>query len=192
MPLRTITIVDGDHVEAANLERQELYAPVDVGRAKAGVAAAWLRQAPVDVAVVANEVFIDAANAEHLISAHDLVIDCTDDLHARRLIDQHCKRAGVPLIACAVHGRDGQVILLHAPGAAADLSLPEIFAGRPGGEQDGCDMRLVPLATLHEVARRAAQHVRQYTRGADWNNGDLEVFDGEARNWLVVHAQQGA
>ena len=43
MPFTMITLVDGDRVEEKNLDRQELYAVVDIGRPKVDVAAAWAR-----------------------------------------------------------------------------------------------------------------------------------------------------
>ena len=113
MPFEQITLVDGDRVEAGNLEKQELYAEVDIGRSKAEVAAAWIAIAPVKARIVPMDAFVDPHNVEELVSMHDIIADCTDDLHVRRLIDRTCRDFGVPLVSGAVHGRQGQVIVLH-------------------------------------------------------------------------------
>src|SRR5262245_36450378 len=72
MPFSCITLVDGDRVEEKNLERQSLYAPVDVGQPKVTVAAAWLRNAPITIHIEPVDLFVDAGNIEEIISMHDV------------------------------------------------------------------------------------------------------------------------
>lgn len=185
-PLAELTVVDGDVVEQQNLERQDLFAPVDIGRPKASVAAAWLRNAPGPIRVTALDAFLSPANAEEVIRMHDLVVDLTDDAHARRLIDRTCAAYGVTLVTAAVHGAQGQVIVLHAPGAGEELGLAELFPGGIGPEQDGCDMRQVPEAVLQAVAARAAQRVRQWLQGEACRNGQVDVYDHATGAWTEL------
>lgn len=183
-PFARITIVDGDRVEAANLERQELFAPVDIGRSKSEVIAAWFRNMPIAARVVHEDMFLDEHNAATLIALHDLVADCTDDAHARRLIDRTCGDYGVALVSGAVHGAQGQVIMLHAEGEGEDKRLTDLFTGALGPDQDGCDMRDVPPAVLDEVAKRMAGHLRALLNGAPVVNGRIDQYDG--RQWITV------
>ncbi len=186
MPFSVITLVDGDRVEEKNLDRQELYAPVDVGRPKVEVAAAWARNAPVTPAIEVHDRFLDRWNAEEIISMHDIVADCTDDAHARRLIDDVCGEFGVALVSGAVHGRQGQVLVLHVEGTNEDLSLAQLFSGRPGAEQDGCDMRHVPMHVLEEVAKRMAWRIRELLNDVHVENGRIEQYDGDVNAWLEI------
>lgn len=186
MPFSLITLVDGDRVEEKNLDRQELYAPVDVGRPKVDVAAAWARNAPVTPLMEVRDQFLGPENAEAIIAMHDIVADCTDDAHARRLIDKVCGDYGVALVSGAVHGRQGQVIVLHAEGANEALSLPDLFSGRPGEEQDGCDMRPVPMHVLEEVAKRMAWRIRELLNDAHPENGRIEQYDGDVNAWMEI------
>lgn len=186
MPFSVITLVDGDRVEEKNLDRQELFAPVDVGRPKVDVALAWSRNAPVSPTLVAQDHFLDQRNAEAIISMHDIVADCTDDAHARRFIDKVCAEYGVALVSGAVHGKQGQVIVLHAEGANDDLSLPDLFSGKPGDEQDGCDMRNVPMHVLDEVAKRMAWRIRELLSEVLLVNGRIEHYDGDVHAWLEI------
>ncbi len=189
-PFTVITVVDGDRVEEKNLDRQELFAPVDVGRPKVDVAVAWSRNAPVSPTIVAQDQFLDQTNAEAIISMHDIVADCTDDAHARRLIDKVCAEYGVALVSGAVHGKQGQVIVLHAEGANEDLSLPDLFSGKLGHEQDGCDMRNVPIHVLDEVAKRMAWRIRELLNKVLSVNGRIEHYDGDAHAWLEIAPPQ--
>lgn len=186
MPFTVITLVDGDRVEEKNLDRQELYATVDVGRPKVDVAAAWARNAPVTPLIEARDHFLGPENAEGVIAMHDIVADCTDDAHARRLIDKVCRDYNVALVSGAVHGKQGQVIVLHAEGANDTLSLPDLFSGRLSEEQDGCDMRHVPIQVLEEVAKRMAWRIRELINNAHPENGRIEQYDGDVNAWMEI------
>jgi len=179
-----ITIMDGDRVEEKNLVRQELFAPVDIGRPKSDVLAAWVRNMPVPVHMASRDEFLDANNAEALIAVHDVVADCTDDAHVKRLIDRTCAEYGVALVSGSVHGKESQVILLHAEGEDEAITRDELFHGRPGGEQDGCDMRNVPMETIEETGRRMAQLLRAVRQGEPVKNGRIDLFDG--KRWTAI------
>jgi molybdopterin/thiamine biosynthesis adenylyltransferase len=186
MPFSVIALVDGDRVEESNLERQELYAEVDIDRPKVEVAAAWARNAPVLPLVLAIDAFIGVHNAENLIAKYDVIADCTDDLHVRRLIDRVCGDLGVLLVTGAVHAQQGQVIVLHAEGDREELLLEGIFPGKPGTEQDGCDMRHVPLNVLDGTAKRMAWRIREWLSGEMLVNGRVEQYDGASDTWMEL------
>ncbi|MBZ0205369.1 MAG: ThiF family adenylyltransferase [Flavobacteriales bacterium] len=179
-----ITIMDGDRVEEKNLERQPLFAPVDIGKPKSEVVAAWLRNMPIAVRVTSRDEFLDAKNAESIIAMHDVVADCTDDAHVKRLLDRTCADHGVALISGSVHGKEAQVIALHVKGEGEAMDRADIFQGKLGGEQDGCDMRNVPLPTLEETGRRMAQLLRALVQGEAVTNGRIDLFDG--MQWTAI------
>ncbi len=179
-----ITLMDGDRVEEKNLDRQELFAPVDIGKAKSKVLAAWLRNMPITVRVASMDDFLDANNAEKVIPLHDVVADCTDDAHVKRLLDRTCADYGVALVSGSVHGQESQVIVLHAEGEGSSLSRADLFQGKPGTEQDGCDMQNVPMETLEETGRRMAQLLRALLQGEPVRNGQIDLFDG--KSWTAI------
>jgi molybdopterin/thiamine biosynthesis adenylyltransferase len=179
-----ITVMDGDRVEEKNLDRQELFAPVDIGRPKSEVVAAWVRNMPIAVQLAARDEFIDANNAEAIIAMHDVVADCTDDAHVKRLLDRTCADYGVPLVSGSVHGKEGQVMVLHAEGPDEAITRDDLFQGRPGMEQDGCDMRKVPMETIEEVGRRMAQLLRALLQHESVKNGRIDLFDG--KRWTAI------
>ena len=164
------TLIDGDTVEAANLGRQLLCQEQDLGRPKTEVVSDHLAGRGVPHRAVAS--FLDAGNASDLLAGHDLVIDACDDLHARYLVDRSCGALGIPLISGAVHANEGQVVLLHAPAP----SLKDVFAGRPSGEQDGCDMRRVPLELIAHVAEAMLTLLRAVMNGDRSEAGVLQLI----------------
>ncbi len=179
-----ITIMDGDRVEEKNLERQELFAPVDIGKPKCEVLAAWLRNMPMPVHVSFVDEFLDGSNAGRILALHDVVADCTDDAHAKRLLDRKCAEYGLALVSGSVHGAQAQVIALHAEGPGEEIARDDLFSGKLGGEQDGCDMRHVPLATINETGRRMAQLLQALASREPVTNGRIDLFDGH--QWTAI------
>lgn len=189
MRIDALTVIDGDRVEAANLDRQELYAEVDIGHFKAGTARGWLQMGAPGVAVRSIDRFIDAANAEELLGGHGIVADCTDDLHAKALLDAACAKLGIALVSGALHERQGQVLVLHAPGEGHRLARSDVFQGRIGPDQDGCDMRRVPLEAIDAVGARMAQRIRALVRGETVPNGQLELYDSASGAWTAYQTR---
>ena len=122
-----IGIVDGDRLEASNLHRQPLYSFDAVGQPKAQLAAARLRALNPDVDVQIYGLRLTAANAAELISAWDLVIDCTDNFSTKFLINDVCVSARKPAILSSIYQYEGQlqVIRPDAHGACLRCIWPE-------------------------------------------------------------------
>lgn len=106
-----ITVVDGDRVEASNLQRQIIHTDAATGLTKAQSAATAMQALNPFVAVQAVEVPLDQANGPALIAAHDLIIDGTDSFDTRALVNRLCVAAGKPLIIGALSPWEGQVSL---------------------------------------------------------------------------------
>jgi len=186
MPLTRLTIIDGDRVERKNLERQPLYKAEDVGRFKASAVAARMRAIFSGGDVVSHDVFLDPSNAHALLREHDVVVEGVDDLHAKTFIDRVCLASRVPLVSGAVHGAQAQVIVLHAAGERDELTRAHLFPGRQGAEQDGCDMRNVPLDLLVELGKCMAARVRDVVDQRPALNGRLELLDLPRHRWMTI------
>ncbi|MEP1448468.1 MAG: HesA/MoeB/ThiF family protein [Paraglaciecola sp.] len=108
----TLVVADFDSVERSNLHRQILYQEHQIGRNKAQQGAINLHaMAPgVNYQVVREKVTAD--NVFSLVSDVDLVLDCTDNIHTRLLINQACVNLQRPLISGAAIGFKGQLLTL--------------------------------------------------------------------------------
>lgn len=115
-----LTLIDSDTVDRTNLQRQTIFTPENIGRAKAEMAAAWVRRfdAALDVRAVIERVTND--NAEALVSGADVVLDGCDNFATRLAVSDACVRAGVPLTSAAIGRFQGQVANFagHLPGEA--------------------------------------------------------------------------
>ncbi|MEO5627126.1 MAG: molybdopterin-synthase adenylyltransferase MoeB [Dokdonella sp.] len=104
----SLTIIDDDHVERSNLQRQIIHTDARVGTPKtesARIALAALNPS-VHVDIVTERV--KAANVEKLLRGHDVVIDGADNFPTRYLLNAACLRLRLPLIYGAVHRFSGQ------------------------------------------------------------------------------------
>lgn len=110
----TLGIVDDDTLELSNLHRQILYSTADIGRAKTEAAAERLRAFNPGVDVVRHDVRLDETNAVALARQYEIVVDATDRLETKFLINDACARAERPLVHAAVLGFEARVALFDA------------------------------------------------------------------------------
>ncbi|MEO6078947.1 MAG: molybdopterin-synthase adenylyltransferase MoeB [Steroidobacteraceae bacterium] len=106
----TIGIVDHDRIEISNLQRQILFATTEVGDSKAQVAASRLRALNPDLRVIAHDLKLAADNAMQLLAAYDVILDGTDRLATRYLVNDACVLLGKPLVSAAIHRFEGQAM----------------------------------------------------------------------------------
>lgn len=108
-----IGLVDDDTVELSNLQRQLLHATSDVGRYKVDSAKATLNGLDPAVHVETVRLRLNPENALNILEGWDLVIDGTDNLPTRYLIDDACSLLGLPWIYGSVFRFEGQVSLMN-------------------------------------------------------------------------------
>jgi adenylyltransferase/sulfurtransferase len=110
-------LVDPDRVEVSNLHRQPLYREDDVGRPKAVAAAERLRATHPGLAVQAvEERFVPAMGP--LLDDFDVVLDGTDSIAAKFLINDATVARGVPLVHAGAIGTRAQLLTV-LPGHSA-------------------------------------------------------------------------
>jgi adenylyltransferase/sulfurtransferase len=111
----TITVIDGDRVDLTNLQRQVLYDTPAIGSAKAIVARDRLMALNPGITVDAIATDLSPANALELARAHDVVLDGSDRLATRYLVNDACVLARRPLVTAAIHRFEGQA-MTYVPG----------------------------------------------------------------------------
>ncbi|PWG60227.1 HesA/MoeB/ThiF family protein [Bifidobacterium catulorum] len=111
----TIGIVDGDVVDASNLQRQIIHDDGHVGMAKAESAKLGVNRLNPDVRVNTYRTMFAADNAADIIDGYDLVVDATDNFAAKFLINDACVLAGKPFIHGGVVRFSGQ-LMDYVPG----------------------------------------------------------------------------
>ena len=126
-----VTVVDPDRVEVSNLHRQVLFGVEDLGMPKAVAAARRLRGLNPLVRIEAVEARVDARNVRALVEEHDLVLDGTDRLETKFLLNRVCVGVGRPLVAASVHRFEGQLQVVRPGGPCLECLWPT-------PPEDGC------------------------------------------------------
>lgn len=105
-----LTICDSDRVEVSNLHRQILFTERDAGKAKAESAVNLLRamNSGVTLVAVARHCAHDRWTSE-LVNSHDVIVDCSDNVGTRYLLNDVCFLSGKVLISAAALGNEGML-----------------------------------------------------------------------------------
>ena len=111
----TLGIIDNDRVDVSNLQRQVLFDTAGVGELKANLAQARLVALNPDINVVSHPVELRATNAPEILSGYDIVLDGSDRLGTRYLVNDACVLFGKSLVSAAIHRFEGQA-LTYVPG----------------------------------------------------------------------------
>lgn len=109
----TLGIMDGDHIELSNLQRQILFHEKDIGRNKAEVVAKRLQELNHHVSVQVYSEFLSEANAQNTIQAYDVVLDATDNYQTRYLINEVCRSLKKPLVSASIYQFDAQISVFN-------------------------------------------------------------------------------
>lgn len=106
----TLGILDCDRVEDTNLQRQVLFRTEDVGAPKAQAARQRLQALNPLIRVVAHQTELTAANVETLFAGYDVIVDGSDRIATRYLVNDACVIYGKSLVSAAIHRFEGQAL----------------------------------------------------------------------------------
>ncbi len=117
----TVRLVDRDVVEMDNLHRQLLYSEDMLGEPKAMAAVSILERINPDVELIPIVKDVNFSTIELIISDSGLILDGTDNLETRFLINDFSIRNNVPWIYGGVIGTQGMTMNILTP---VDQSRP--------------------------------------------------------------------
>src|SRR3989442_3062722 len=93
-----LRLVDRDVVELTNLQRQLLYAERDVDRPNAEAAAERLRSVNSEIQIESVSRDVHSATVREILNGVDVVVDGTDNLETRFLINEPAIETNVPFV----------------------------------------------------------------------------------------------
>jgi adenylyltransferase/sulfurtransferase len=130
-----IGLVDGDRVEASNLQRQILHTTAGIGRAKVDSAKERLHALNPNCRLVTYQKPLDPDNIMDIIKDYDIIIDGLDNFPTRLLVNEACLKTGKVFIHGGVQGFSGQVMtIVPGQGPCLQCLLPQPPWGESGGE----------------------------------------------------------
>jgi len=126
----TLGLLDCDRVDLSNLQRQVLFDSAALGEPKAEVGRARLTALNPDIRVIAHALELRAANVREVFAQYDLVLDGTDRLATRYLINDACVILRRPLVSAAIHRFEGH-LMTYVPerGPCYRCAFPQALDG---------------------------------------------------------------
>lgn len=108
-----IGIVDDDTIEISNLHRQVIYKTSGVGKSKAEEAKLMISELNSEVKVNAVSEKLSGKNAISLFEKYDIIVDATDNIAVKYLINDACLVANKPMVYGSVFRFQGQVSVFN-------------------------------------------------------------------------------
>ena len=128
-------LIDGDDVSLSNLHRQPLYSPDDVNKKKVEVAKEKLEKLNPETSIQIIDTILDEENADVFLANSDVIIDATDNIKTRQLIDEFSKKLNIPMAYGGLFRFEGQVSVLNANSSPG---YSELFP-EPPSDGDSCE-----------------------------------------------------
>lgn len=181
----TLVLVDPDNIEPSNLNRQVLHRSSSIGVGKAAAAAARLRRLYPGVRVEPHAERLGDGNVARLMSDVDFVIDATDGVAAKFLINDTAVRFGHAFSHAGVLGFNGQTLTV-LPGRSACLRC--LFAEAPPADAlPSCQAAGIigPVAGVIGAVQ-AAEAIKYLLGESDLLADRLLTFDALSWRWRVV------
>jgi molybdopterin/thiamine biosynthesis adenylyltransferase len=110
-----LILIDKDKIEEVNLHRQLLYSHKDIGKNKVDIAKRELLKGNPEVNVEIFKEFLTESNAKKILKEADLILDCTDKMSSRKIINDYCRKTKKIWIHAAVSGSRCNVFVVDNP-----------------------------------------------------------------------------
>jgi adenylyltransferase and sulfurtransferase len=120
----TIGLVDFDRVEVSNLHRQIIHRVSQCGIQKTQSAASTIADLNPLVNVIQHQVIIDAKNAKEIISSYDVVVDASDNVITRYIVNDVCMILRKPLVSGSALRWEGHITTFMPGGACYRCVFP--------------------------------------------------------------------
>ncbi|NQY63381.1 MAG: HesA/MoeB/ThiF family protein [Alteromonadaceae bacterium] len=178
----TLYLADGDHVEITNLQRQILFNEQDIKNNKADVATEKLQQQNPDICIEAIDEMLDEELCNYYLPLVDLVIDCSDNISTRYLINQTCVQHKKPLIVGAATGFDGQQLVVD-PRDPDSACYHCLFPSTEKAPENNCQTIGIVGPVLAIIAGMQSLQAIKLLTGNKVHINQLNLFDGLNNQW---------
>ena len=161
-----IHLVDFDTIDSSNLHRQVFYTLDDIGKPKASVLATFIKQRAPFTEATFNNNAVTKETVFQLIDKVNVVVDGTDSLPTKYLLNDACVLKNKPLVYGSLYKFDGYVASFHLPlqngfySANLRDAFPEMATDIPNCETVGtlnAIVGMIATAQVNEVLKIITQ-----------------------------------
>ena len=173
---------DDDRVDLSNLQRQILHGTPDIGRGKTESAASRLEAMNPDLHYEWVDRRMDEAELTDRVRGVDLVLDCTDNLATRFMINRVCVKTQTALVSGAVIRFEGQIAVFDP--ARPDSPCYNCLYQDVGESMDSCSRNGVVAALPGVIgSMQALEAIKYLVKPESVLTGHLLLFDAWRLEW---------
>lgn len=132
-----LLIIDRDLVELNNIQRQTLFDEPDVGKPKATAAVEKLKKINTEIVIHPLVNDLHSENIGDVLTGVDVVVDATDNIPIRMIVNDFCVKNGIPWVYAGVIRTRLMVMSIVPGGPCLRCILPEV---PPVGEMMSCEV----------------------------------------------------
>ncbi|MGV6845742.1 MAG: ThiF family adenylyltransferase [Lutibacter sp.] len=183
-----IHLVDFDKVSISNLHRQVFYTLSDVNKFKSEVLAAAIKKRTPFTNVTYSTKAISKDTILNLISNYDVVVDTTDSLPIKYLINDACVLVAKPLIYGSLYKFDGYVATFNVKDNMGNYScnlrdaFPKISTDIPNCEEAGTLNGIVGVIALLQ----ANEVIKFITKTGNLLTNQLLIYNSLKNSQLKI------
>lgn len=172
----TIGVIDDDFVSSHNLNRQILYCPNDINRIKVESAREKIVQFNPETNVLTFNKRLDYETARDIFRQFDIILDCTDNMETRMIINEVSRESGIPFVFGGAIKYYGQMMTIM-PDRGPCLRC--LISGDPSDCGGSCDREgiLGPIVGIIGVLQ-ALESIKHLTGLGELMVGRLLIVDG--------------
>lgn len=183
-----LTLADFDSVDLTNLQRQVIHTTASIGQPKVESArqAALALNPHVQIQVIRKK--LEYSELLGTVSAHDVIVDCSDNFPTRFELNLACQTLGKPLVSGAVIRFEGQVTTFDFRDPAS--SCYRCLYGEQGETEDTCSTTgiLAPVAGI--IGSMQATETLKLLLGLPTLSGRLLLLDAKYMQWREMRLRK--
>ena len=186
----TIGIIDNDVVSLSNLQRQILYREHDVGKSKVFATQKNILEINPHIQIKPYNRLLDSRNAQKLISEYDIIIDGSDNLKTRHLVNFACVKEKKPLISGAISQWEGQISLFDP-----SKNYPCYSCIFPESDKENLTRSCADVGVLSSLpgvigSLMAVEAIKEITAVGDSLRGKLFLYDAMSCKTIKIQAER--
>jgi len=178
-----LVLIDGDDVELSNLHRQPLHGADDIGKKKVNSAKESLNKINSETTIKIVDDYLDEQNGLDLLKNYDVIIDATDNIETRQLIDRFSKETNVPMVYGGLYRWEGQVAVLNVDGSPG---YRELFPDPPSGGDTCADAGVLGMLPGIIGNIQALEAVKLIVGITPNLVGKLLIYDGKSHRTEII------
>lgn len=150
-------LIDFDKVDITNLHRQVFYSLEDIGQYKSEVIASFIQKRAPFTEVSFSTEALTKSNVIEIISEYDVIVDGTDSLPTKYLLNDVCVLQNKPLVYGSLYKFDGYVSTFNIEQEEGSYStnlrdaFPEMKTDMPNCEEAGTLNAIVGMIATAQV-----------------------------------------